>query len=83
MTKYFQLDWKRPVPDALQLGTTCDRWSEVSFVIRLGCFLMLLTSFSLSLTQPNLTNMAVAKAVFVKRAIVEIAEPNLSVSNLT
>ena len=29
MTKYFQLDWKRPVPEALQLGTMFDRWTEV------------------------------------------------------
>jgi hypothetical protein len=30
MTKYFQLDWQRPVPEQLQLGAICDRWTEVN-----------------------------------------------------
>ena len=32
MTKYFQLDWKRPVPETLQLGAICDRWTEVNLI---------------------------------------------------
>ena len=28
MTKYFELDWKRPVPDDLLKGLKCDRWTE-------------------------------------------------------
>ena len=29
MTKYFKLEWQRDVPEALQLGAMCDRWTEV------------------------------------------------------
>ncbi len=28
MTKYFEFQWKIPVPDALQGGAVCDRWTE-------------------------------------------------------
>ena len=30
MTKAFKLDWQREVPEALRLGTSVDRWTEVS-----------------------------------------------------
>ena len=28
MTKYFELDWKIPVPNELQTGSSGDRWVE-------------------------------------------------------
>lgn len=28
MTKYFELDWKRPVSQLLLDGAQCDRWTE-------------------------------------------------------
>ncbi|TRY75722.1 hypothetical protein TCAL_08675, partial [Tigriopus californicus] len=33
MTKFIQLDWKIPVPEDLQLGTNCDRWTEEKEVV--------------------------------------------------
>ncbi len=32
MTKYFELAWKIPVPQPLQDGAICDRWTEVVFL---------------------------------------------------
>ena len=29
MTKYFKLEWERPVHEAMQAGAVCDRWTEV------------------------------------------------------
>ncbi len=29
MTKYFEFQWRIPVPEALLAGAVCDRWTEV------------------------------------------------------
>ena len=33
MTKYFELDWKIPVPQPLQDGAVFDRWTEVRHIL--------------------------------------------------